>query len=59
LAEAGVVKSKGEGRRLVQQGGIRIDGQAVNSPEALIEVATGDERVIQVGKRKFLRISAE
>ncbi|MBW7882742.1 MAG: tyrosine--tRNA ligase [Caldilineaceae bacterium] len=55
LLEAGLVKSKSEARRLVQQGGVRLDGEIVESNEA--EVTPNGERVIQAGKRKFLRIT--
>jgi len=55
LAEGGVVKSKGEARRLVEQSGVRLDGEIVESKELMLEPGAG-ERVIQAGKRKFLRV---
>ena len=56
LAKARLVSSKSEGRRLIQQGGVRLDGQRVTDVGVLVRVAPGQERVIQVGKRKFLRV---
>jgi tyrosyl-tRNA synthetase len=59
LAQGGVVSSKGDARRLVQQGGVRIDGQTVTSNEQQVAAVAGREVVIQAGKRKFLRITAQ
>lgn len=57
LYEAEIVKSKGEGRRLIQQGGVRVDGETVTNIEQLITAASDVEQIIQVGKRKFLRVT--
>jgi len=54
LAAAGLTKSKSEARRLVQQGGVKLDGEKVSSIEA--EIAVMDERVLQVGRRRFVRL---
>ena len=59
LHEAEIVKSKGEGRRLIQQGGVRIGREPVTSIEQVIMTENGVEQVIQVGKRKFLRVVPE
>ncbi|MCB0079446.1 MAG: tyrosine--tRNA ligase [Caldilineaceae bacterium] len=56
LWEAGLVKSKGEGRRLIQQGGVRLDGESVTTIEQLVSAQPGPEQTLQAGKRKFLRI---
>ncbi len=58
LLDAGLVGSKGDARRLVQQGGVRIDGVTVESLEEQVGPPTGGEVVIQAGKRKFLRVVA-
>jgi tyrosyl-tRNA synthetase len=48
--------SSSEGRRLIQQGGVRLDGDPV-PPGALDVEASGlDGRVLQVGKRRFCRL---
>jgi len=52
---AGFARSKSDARRLVQQGAVRLDGQPVNNVEA--EIEPGTERVLQVGKRHFLRLT--
>jgi tyrosyl-tRNA synthetase len=51
---SGLVPSKSEFRRLVRQGGIRLDGTKLNDPGVVLE-ASG-VRVVQVGRRKFLRV---
>jgi tyrosyl-tRNA synthetase len=52
---AGFARSKSDARRLVQQGAVKLDGQPVSNVEA--EIEAGAERVLQVGKRFFLRLT--
>jgi tyrosyl-tRNA synthetase len=48
--------STSEARRLIAQGGVRIDGSPV-APETLdLPMAELDGRVVQVGKRRFVRV---
>jgi tyrosyl-tRNA synthetase len=54
LKQAGLVPSTSEAMRMIEQGGVRIDG-AVVSDKAL-KVAVGNF-VVQVGKRKFARVT--
>ncbi|MCB0047145.1 MAG: tyrosine--tRNA ligase [Caldilineaceae bacterium] len=56
LADAGLVKSKGEARRLIQQSGVRLDGETVDDVTLVVPAGVEEERIIQAGKRKFLRI---
>jgi len=63
LQKSGLTKSKGEGRRLVQQGGLRIDGETIRAIDHIVDLAdlnsstdNGPELIIQAGKRKFLRV---
>lgn len=53
LVEAGMAQSKSQARRLVVQGGVRLDGQTVDDVEAVLE-ARG--QVLQVGKRRYVRL---
>lgn len=46
-------KSKGEARRVVQQGGVRLDGEPVESADTQVEP---NEAVLQRGKRHFVRL---
>jgi len=47
-------KSKNEARRLIDQGGVKIDGEVIAGATTMIEVNA--PRVLQVGKRKFVRL---
>ena len=47
-------KSKNEARRLIDQGGVKLDGETISGATTLIEVST--PKVLQVGKRKFVRL---
>jgi tyrosyl-tRNA synthetase len=58
LVAGELVSSKSEGRRLVEQGGVRIDGEVVNAFDKVVQPIPGQERTLQAGKRKFLRIKA-
>ena len=58
LVAGEMVQSKSEGRRLVEQGGVRVDGEVVNTIDQVVEPTPGRERTLQVGKRKFLRLRA-
>jgi tyrosyl-tRNA synthetase len=51
---AGFARSKSEARRLVQQGAVKLDGERVSSID--VQIAVADEGVLQVGKRRFLRL---
>jgi tyrosyl-tRNA synthetase len=53
LQASGLVKSRGEGRRLMEQNGVRLDGDILNDPNRPFP-HTG---VLNVGKRKFLRVN--
>ncbi|MCS6844347.1 MAG: tyrosine--tRNA ligase [Caldilineales bacterium] len=55
MKEHGLAPSTSEARRLVQQGGVRLDGHVVTDPQIEIE-PPAEPVVLQVGKRKFLRI---
>ncbi|OHB31484.1 MAG: tyrosine--tRNA ligase [Desulfuromonadaceae bacterium GWC2_58_13] len=54
LTDAGVTKSNGEARRLIEQGGVKINGEKIDNPA--FEVNPSGEMVFQAGKRRFVRI---
>ncbi|MBL4694483.1 tyrosine--tRNA ligase [Candidatus Gracilibacteria bacterium] len=54
VAETELSTSKSEARRLVQGGGVRIDGEKV--PDITSEIDISEEKLLQVGKRKFLKV---
>ena len=54
LVKAGIAPSNGEARRLVQQGGISIDGEKVSDPTMKLTVRDG--MVIRKGKKVFRKV---
>ena len=54
LVELGLVPSNGEGRRMVQQGAVKINGEKFEEVDA--KIRPENEMIIQVGKRKFAKI---
>ncbi len=55
LTEEGLVTSKGEGKRLLNQNAIKINGQVCNDINFVIS-SSEEEFVIKVGKRRFLKV---
>jgi tyrosyl-tRNA synthetase len=54
LTETKLASSKGEARRLIEQGGVSIDGARIS--DAATPVSITKPAVLKVGKRKFLRL---
>ncbi len=54
LHQSGLVNSKTEGRRMIEQGGVRVDGAVIGDREATVRPKPG--MVFQVGKRKFIKV---
>lgn len=54
LVYAGLATSNSEARRLLNQGGVRVDGEKIDDAEAEILVRPG--LIIQAGKRRFIRL---
>ncbi len=54
LASAGLVTSNTEGRRMIKQGAVKIDGNRIKVERLGSADVAG--KVIQVGKRRFIRI---
>ncbi|TVO50678.1 tyrosine--tRNA ligase [Denitromonas halophila] len=54
LKQAGLTASTSEALRMIQQGAVRLDGEKVQSKEAVLPV--GARVVVQVGKRRFSRV---
>ncbi len=55
LVKAGLVPSKSEARRAVEQGGVSVDGDKVNDIKATFAVS-GDGIVLRRGKKKFCKV---
>ena len=54
LTEARLAASNSEARRLVEQGGVSVNGKTIHDYKAVIETRNGV--LLQVGKRKFARV---
>jgi tyrosyl-tRNA synthetase len=58
VAELGLASSRSEARRLIAQGGVRVDGEPVADDEAPgLDPATLVGTVWQVGRRRFVRLA--
>jgi len=54
LVDSELVPSRSEARRLVSQGGVKINGETVRDID--FEIPAEKELILKVGKRKFLRV---
>ena len=55
LKNSGLTTSTSEALRLIDSGAVKVNGQRV--ADRSIELAVGEPAVIQVGKRKFMRVT--
>lgn len=56
LAELDLASSRSDARRLIEQGGVKINGDPTSAEE--VTLAELDGAVLQVGKRRFVRLQA-
>ena len=58
LVKAGIAKSKGEGRRLIEQGGVSVDDVKPTSPVATVAMSEFDKGyiVVKKGKKIFIKV---
>jgi tyrosyl-tRNA synthetase len=54
MVESGLVKSKSEARRLIEQRGVRLDGQIQDDQDKVLD--SSEPQVLRVGKRRFIRL---
>ena len=61
LHKSGLVASKSEGRRAVQQGGVAVDGEKVSDISATFAKADfeGEGKVVRKGKKNFRKVIAK
>ena len=58
IKQAGLVPSKGEGFRTIEQGGLTMNGEKVTDPKMLIKPEDiGDGIVFKKGKKTFLKVT--
>ena len=55
LKQAGLMPSTGEANRMIEQGGVKLDGEKVS--DKTLVIAKGVTVVAQVGKRRFARVT--
>lgn len=53
LVDSGLAESKSQARRLIQQSGVKVDGEVISDPYMLLS----NQAIVQVGKRRFIRVS--
>jgi tyrosyl-tRNA synthetase len=56
LARLGLVPSNKEGRRMVEQGAVKLDGEPLTDADASFEAAAVEGRTVNVGKRRWARV---
>ena len=54
LLELNFVQSKGEAKRLIQGGGVKINGEKISDMTLIVEGS--DDTILQAGKRKFAKL---
>ncbi len=54
LTQAGIVKSNGEGRRMIENGGVSFDGEKL--ADAKVNVQVTGEHILRAGKRGFVKV---
>ena len=61
MLKAGLIKSNGEGRRLIQQGGVSVDDQKVTDPLAVVSAADFQKGhiILKKGKKVFYKVTVE
>jgi tyrosyl-tRNA synthetase len=56
LLEHQLIQSKGEAKRLIDGGGIKVDQNKINDYNLILQLKTA--RLIQIGKRKFVKFKS-
>ncbi|MDP2026847.1 tyrosine--tRNA ligase [Sulfuriferula sp.] len=57
LKQAGLTASTSEALRMIEQGGVKLDGEKITDKSLILNA--GKQMVLQVGKRKFARVLLE
>ena len=56
LSNLSIIKSKSEARRLIEQGGIVIDGKKMEDTNSVLFFSKGQEVVVKKGKKTFVKV---
>lgn len=57
LVQVKAFSSKGEARRMVQNGGVKLAGEKVSDPMMEVKISGSDQLLIQIGKRNFFKVN--
>ena len=57
IVDSGLLNSKSEARRMIKQSAVRLDGEVVN--DIRLTLSPGKERILKVGKRRFLKVTSQ
>lgn len=57
IAQTKMTSSKNEARRMIKQGAVAVDGEKIQDIAAKVDFS--EQRLVKVGKRKFLKIKAQ
>ncbi len=57
LVLAGLASSNSDARRLINQGGVKVEGETVRDIAATLDAGSSASILVQVGKRKFARLT--
>lgn len=57
IVDSKLASGTGEAKRLVQEGAVRLDGEPVRNPNYQLSLSGGHTMVLQVGRRKFVRLT--
>ena len=59
LVELGLVPSMAEARRVIEQGGVYVEGERRTQSDFEVSLSADQSHLIQVGKRRFVRVKGE
>ncbi len=57
LKECRMVESTSEARRLIQGGGVSLAEQKISDPKLEVELKKGDQFILKVGKKRFVKVT--
>jgi len=56
LAESGLSAGTAEAKRLINEGAVRFQGEIVKDPNAVLNLSSSEENILQIGRRKFVAL---
>jgi tyrosyl-tRNA synthetase len=56
MVESKLASGTAEAKRLVQDNGVRLDGETAKDANQLVALTAGEGKILQVGRRKFVRL---